>query len=201
MKEEHKAKVIDSYNIESYKVKAQVSIERKEKEFVPVYVLKMPEIEAGTLALMDQIGERLLAEVPIKFTELVDPKALEELKTKFYDKSYMMLRNELTHESESVWEFLAGSLVNDMLGLGKLEVLLGDGNLEDIVVNGANEPVWVFHKKHGWLKTNVVIPQESQIVNYASIIGRKVGRQITTLNPLMDAHLTSGDRVNATSFP
>jgi len=33
------------------------------------------------------------------------------------------------------------------------------------------------------------------------MIGRKVGRQITSLNPLMDAHLTTGDRVNATLFP
>jgi len=161
----------------------------------------MPEIEPGTLALMDRINERLLAEVPVKFTELIDPKALEELKKRFYEKSYMILRNELTHESEAIWKFLAGSLVNEMLGLGKLEVLLEDGNLEDIVVNNASEPVWVYHKKYGWLKTNVFIPQESQIVNYSSIVGRKVGRQITTLNPLMDAHLTSGDRVNATLFP
>jgi flagellar protein FlaI len=201
MKEEQKTKVIETYDVEAYKVKARVSIERTEKEFVPIYVLKMPEIEPGTLALMDQVGERILAEVPIKFTELIDPKALEDLKTRFYEKSYMLLRNELAHESEAVWEFLAGSLVNEMLGLGKIEVLLGDGNLEDIVVNNAYEPVWVFHKKHGWLKTNVIIPQESQILNYASIIGRKVGRQITTLNPLMDAHLTTGDRVNATLLP
>ncbi len=30
------------------------------------------------------------------------------------------------------------------------------------------------------------------------MIGRKVGRQVTVLEPLLDAHLGEGDRVNAT---
>jgi len=42
---------------------------------------------------------------------------------------------------------------------------------------------------------------EEQILNYANIIGRRVGRQITTLNPLLDAHLLTGDRANAVLFP
>jgi flagellar protein FlaI len=32
-------------------------------------------------------------------------------------------------------------------------------------------------------------------------IARKVGRQITILNPILDAHLVTGDRVNATKYP
>jgi type IV secretory pathway ATPase VirB11/archaellum biosynthesis ATPase/intein/homing endonuclease len=88
-----------------------------------------------------------------------------------------------------------------MLGLGKVEVLLKDENLEEIVINNSQEPLWVYHKRFGWLKTNIVIKSDLEIYNYASMIGRKVGRQITSLNPLMDAHLTTGDRVNATLFP
>ncbi len=192
---------IERYYVEAYKVRAEVMLEKSPKEFVPIYVLKVPEAEPATLALMDQIREKILAEISIKTTELLDPKALEELKNKFYEKAYELLRRELTHESETIWEFLSGMLVHEMLGLGRMELLLADGNLEDIVINNAEEPAWVYHKKHGWLKTNVYIPQEAQILNYAAIIGRRVGRQITTLNPLMDAHLTTGDRVNATLFP
>lgn len=192
---------IERYYVEAEKVKAEITIEKTVKEFVPLYVLKVPEIEPGTLALLDQIRDKILIELPIKTVELLEPKALEELKIKFYEKAMEMLRRELTHETESVWEFLAGTLVHEMLGLGKLELLIADGNLEDVVVNNAEEPVWVYHKKYGWLKTNVFIPIEMQIQNYASIIGRKVGRQITTLTPLMDAHLATGDRVNSTLFP
>jgi flagellar protein FlaI len=88
-----------------------------------------------------------------------------------------------------------------MLGIGKFELVLADDNLEEFVINSSKEPAWVFHKKFGWLKTNMFAPSEEQIYNYASIIGRRVGRQLTNLTPLMDAHLLSGDRINATLFP
>ncbi len=80
-------------------------------------------------------------------------------------------------------------------------ILLSDDNIEEIVVNCSTEPLWIYHRRFGWLKTNIIIPTEPQIHNYASIIARRVGRQITTLEPLLDAHLVTGDRANATLFP
>ncbi|MFH7882100.1 MAG: ATPase, T2SS/T4P/T4SS family [Candidatus Aenigmatarchaeota archaeon] len=195
------AKELEKYFVEADRVKGEVSIQTTPKELVPLYILKLPEIEAGTLALLDQVREKLLSQIAIKTSELINPKALEELKIKFFDQAFEILRKELIGIPLEICEYLAGTLVHEMLGLGKVELLLNDGNIEDIVVNSAEEPVWVYHKKYGWLKTNIFIETETQIQNYAAIIGRKVGRQITTLSPLMDAHLPSGDRVNATLFP
>ena len=73
--------------------------------------------------------------------------------------------------------------------------------MEDIVVNSSKDVVWIYHKKYGWLKTNLLIPTEDMIRNYSSRIAREVGREITHLQPLLDAHLISGDRVNATLTP
>ncbi len=85
--------------------------------------------------------------------------------------------------------------------MGKVEILRDDNQLEEIAINSAKEPVWVYHRKHGWLKTNISPDNEDQIRHYATMIGRKVGRQITILEPLMDANMTTGDRVNATLNP
>ena len=65
----------------------------------------------------------------------------------------------------------------------------------------ATENIRVYHKVHGWLETNVMPQNEAQIHNYSNIIARRVGRQITTLDPLLDAHLITGDRANAVLFP
>jgi len=46
-----------------------------------------------------------------------------------------------------------------------------------------------------------MMESEEQILNYASIIARRVGKQVTNLTPLLDAHLVTGDRANATLFP
>jgi ring-1,2-phenylacetyl-CoA epoxidase subunit PaaC len=58
------------------------------------------------------------------------------------------------------------------LGLGKVEILLRDPNLEEIVINNSKEPVWVYHRKHAWLKTNLKILSEARIRHFAMTIGR-----------------------------
>jgi archaeal flagellar protein FlaI len=85
--------------------------------------------------------------------------------------------------------------------MGSVEILMDDHNLEEIAINSADEPVWVYHKKFGWLKTNIQLSSEDQTRHYSTMIGRRVGRQISILEPLMDAHLKGGDRVNATLEP
>jgi len=116
-------------------------------------------------------------------------------------RSLEILKKELPGMKEEEYKTLVGILVHQSLGLGVIEILLQDRNLEEIVVNSSKEPIWVYHIKMGWMKTNVRISSETQIYDYASSIGRKVGQQITNLDPLMDAYLTTGDRANATLFP
>ena len=194
-------RILEKYNITSDKIKGDVEIVSTPDDFVPLYLINLPELEKGTLILLDKIREILITVVKIKVSELIDPQSLEELKERFYLKSLELIEQNLPGIPPEKKEILAGLLLHEMLGLGKIEMLLADGNLEEIVVNSSKEPIWVYHKKFGWLKTNIIIPSELQIQNYAAGIGRRVGRQITTLDPLLDAHLISGDRVNATLFP
>ena len=193
--------MIDNYSLTAGKIKVNIEIKKGERDFVPVYYVKLPKLEEGTLALLDEIKEEIISELQIKTHELLDPRAMEDLKAKLYSQGVGLIRKKLPGISTAEEGFLVTSLVNDMLGLGKIELLLADGKLEEIVVNSSKDTVWVYHKQHGWLKTDITIPNEADILNYASAIGRKVGRQITTMHPLLDAHLVSGDRVNATLFP
>jgi flagellar protein FlaI len=194
-------KILDTYKIFADKVLGTVEISRKPEEFVPVYILRKPSIEKGTSIILDEVKDKLVAELQIKVSELLDPKSLEQLKKNFYTRSLQLLDKHIPNFPLEKREYLSGTLVHEMLGLGDIEMFLADGNLEEIVINSSKEPVWVYHRKYGWLKTNIFIADEKQIQNYASTIGRKVGRQISVLNPLLDAHLISGDRANATLFP
>jgi flagellar protein FlaI len=192
---------LGSYTIIADNVPAKVDIIVKPEEYTPIYEIKFPTIEPATQAVLNSLKERLIEIVKIEISEILDPKAMEEIKQRFLESARNAITQELPMASEKEKDILSGTMVHEMLGLGRLEVVLNDDNLEEVVINNSSEPVWVFHKKIGWLKTNIVIPSEEQIYNYASLIGRKIGRQITNLNPLMDAHLITGDRVNATLFP
>ncbi|MDI6798682.1 MAG: ATPase, T2SS/T4P/T4SS family [Candidatus Aenigmarchaeota archaeon] len=203
IKEEGKMKVerLDEYSVMADEVTGKVEIIKDPKELNLIYRLTIPKIEEATQAFLDVIKSELLKEISIKPQEVLDPTVIKELKEKFYKKAFELIQKNIPKLSEYEKKFLAGRLVQRMLGLGDIEVLLSDDFLEEICVNSSKEPLWVYHKKFGWLKTNVFIPSEAEIQNFASLVGRRVGRQITTLTPLLDAYLVTGDRVNATLYP
>src|SRR3989338_8052854 len=194
-------KTLAQYPLFNEGVHAEVVIHGDEKEFVGLYELRHTRVKEATKAALNYLKERIMESVARKPSELMDPREAERVKARIKQKAEELVHTEFSGMNDTEEAMLVGRLIQEMLGLGELELVLADDQLEEVVINSAREPVWVYHKKFGWLKTNVVIATEEQIHNYASIIGRRVGKQITALEPLMDAHLLSGDRVNATLFP
>lgn len=192
---------LDSYEVESDGVPATIMIAEPEEEYVPVYYLDRPQVEESTQALLSTIREELTQNVKLSTKEFVDPSELDTVKEKFRDEAHDLFEDELPSLDSETVDIIIGNLLHEMLGLGDIEIVLDDENLEELVVNGANEPLWVYHKEYGWLKSNVTFEDDEEIRNYSSMIARRVGKQISSLNPLLDAHLPSGDRTNATIFP
>jgi flagellar protein FlaI len=195
------SKIVKNYKITLNKVAVGVSILKEPDKYVQTYLLKLPEIGSATLAFLEEVRDKLITAIPIKIENLRNPSSFGRIKNEILEKAEELIKEGLPSISEESVRYASLFLANEMIGLGNIEFLLDDPNLEEIVINNSREPVWVYHKKEGWLITNVVVNNEEQIKNYASIIGRRIGKQITTLEPLMDAHLLTGDRVNATIFP
>jgi flagellar protein FlaI len=180
---------------------AKVRIYKGADDRVHNYEITIPKLEEGTMAFLDDIKTKLLKEIKISQEEALDIRMAEQLRLKFIDMGKRMIKEQMPDLNENKLNFIAERVMQEMLGLGELEFLLRDDYIEEICVNTAAEPVWVYHRKFGWLKSNLKIPNEYQVLNYASSIARKVGRQINVQNPLLDAYLVSGDRVNATIYP
>ncbi len=166
-----------------------------------LYHVNIPQIAPATKALLENIKHGLIREVVVSTTEILDPKAVHVMKKKFSDRAEQLLKTKIPTISPQTVQLLINVLMQEMLGLGDIEYLTADENLEEVVITSSKEPVRVYHKRYGWLETNIQLASEEQILNYSNIIGRRVGRQITTLNPLLDAHLLTGDRANAVLFP
>ena len=191
--------MLDSYYVDLGIFSVKVEIKEEKDKFVPVYKVKFPKLDEGTRAIYQEIRNRLISQIQIVSHEISEKR--EELKKDFVEKARVEIEKLLPGIDEDIKKYLIGRLVQEMLGLGKLEIVLADPALEEVVINSSKEPIQVYHKKHGWLVTNLRVENEEEIANYASIIGRSVRRQITNLRPLLDAHLPSGDRVNATLYP
>ena len=194
-------KIIDTYNFDSRAIPITIKIYTKKGEFVPIYDVAITGISKNTEVVLDKIKEELTGQVSLGMVDILDTKETGVIEKKFIQAIGLLLSKHFPDATEKVIGFLNAYLIQKSLGLGSVEILMDDPNLEEIAINCQEDPVWVYHKKHGWLKTTIRMESEEQIRHYASMIGRRIGRQITILEPLMDAHLATGDRVNATLEP
>lgn len=170
-------------------------------DFVPHYLISIPKVDFVTRALLDETKRALIGEIQVQTREVFDVDKFQKLKNRFYQRATDKLKTVLKKSGEDYISVLSQLLVNEMIGIGDVEYLMLDDHIEEVVINSSKDVVWAYHKKHGWLKTNIIIPTEELIRNYSSRVAREVGREITHMNPLLDAHLTTGDRVNATLYP
>jgi len=191
--------ILESYIIDVDNAKVDIRIEKDSRGII--YALYIPEIDVGTNSLLAEVRRDLVALTSIAVGEIIDEKSVLNIKKRFMHDAQKILKEKAPHITDEAKDFLIGILLQQMLGLGKIEFLINDENLEEIVIISSKEPVRTYHKKYGWLQTNITIKTEDEINNYANIIARRVGRQISVLNPLLDAHIVTGDRANAVLYP
>ncbi len=198
-KDKIKGNTIEAYTIKIDGASADIKIVKN--EIGTKYIVNIPKISRPTTALLNDLREELIAITSVSMQELIDPKAFSSIKKRFKEEAAKIIRKKIPTIKDETESFLVGNLMQEMLGIGKIEYLINDPNLEEIVIVSAKEPIKVYSKKYGWLSTNIILEREEVIMNYSNIIARRVGRQITLLSPLLDAHLVTGDRVNAVMYP
>lgn len=94
---------------------------------------------------------------------------------------------------------IAGEIFDSIRGLGPLEKLLADESISEIMVNGAKQ---VFIERKGKLVlSDVVFYDNDQLLNVIDRIVSPLGRHIDEANPMVDARLPDGSRVNAVIPP
>src|SRR3954467_8716625 len=86
-------------------------------------------------------------------------------------------------------------VLDEVLGLGPLETLLKEPSISDILVNRYNK---VFIERNGKLsETNVRFKDDAHLLHIIEKIVSQVGRRIDEAQPIVDARLADGSRVNA----
>jgi len=85
------------------------------------------------------------------------------------------------------------------IGYGPISDLMKDDLLEEVMVNGYDRPVFVFHRKHGMCETNILIKKDGFLPRLLYRVASTVNRELSDSLPLLDARLPDGSRANATS--
>ncbi len=91
-------------------------------------------------------------------------------------------------------------VIRDFVGLGILQPILNDPQIEDISCDGVNIPVYIYHRdsRLGSLRSNVVFRTHEELDTIVMRISQKCGRAISMAEPLLQGSLPDGSRVQAT---
>jgi pilus assembly protein CpaF len=108
-------------------------------------------------------------------------------------------RDERIALNSSELEELGASIYDEMVGLGPIEPLLKDETISDILING---PFQIYAERRGELElTPVRFRDNDHLLRIVSRIVAGVGRRIDESQPMVDARLPDGSRVNAAIAP
>ena len=89
-------------------------------------------------------------------------------------------------------------LEKESIGLGKLESIMKDPNIEDISCDGSGVFIFLYHRRYGSLKSNVQFNEEDELTAFVVKLAQKCGKHISISEPMLDATMPDGSRIQMT---
>lgn len=128
----------------------------------------------------DQVLERNLDEI---FSKILRPGTANKVK----GTNVTVIPN--------LMDRLIYNIKREVLGLGPIEPLIRDSNIEDISGIGAYD-VFIVHKILGSLKTKITFGDNDRLSLYSKRLSERVGRPVSDKTPIVDATLPDGSRLS-----
>src|SRR5215212_6029963 len=123
----------------------------------------------------------------------------EDLRRRVHEQLHAALAQERAPLSAADKAQLIQDVSDDILGYGPIDRLLNDEDLTEVMVNG---PSSVYIERSGKLeKTDARFVDEEHLRRIIDKIVSEVGRRVDEANPMVDARLPDGSRVNAVIHP
>ena len=116
----------------------------------------------------------------------------------YLQRLYDFVLNDLGIQlGQSSYEKIFYYIFRDLYGYNKVDSLLRDPLIEDIECSGSSYPIFVVHRYFGNLKTNIIL-NDKEIRDLIEKFALRAGKHISYAEPILDATLPDGSRINAT---
>lgn len=142
--------------------------------------------------IKNKLHEDLIKQIDLK---IISSMPSEEIKAVIEKLVNSILNDHKIPVNEDERENLVIDLQNEILGLGPLEKLLADSSISEIMINKFDR---IFVERAGRVvRINQRFNDNQHLLKIIDKIVTRVGRRIDELNPMADARLEDGSRVNA----
>jgi flagellar protein FlaI len=187
----------------------------EDEEVIEDYWVYRPFVKAEIVKILDSEEMRYRVMEPTLTVE--EFSVLEEL---YKDIGDVLILKDLTIELEAKEKILLSTfkdlireygveldsvlqckyiyyLFRDFLGFGPIDAVLNDPYVEDIHCDGYDIPIYLNHKKYGNIATDIRFSEE-ELDKYVQALVQMSGKHVSHGNPIIDATLPDGSRLQAT---
>jgi flagellar protein FlaI len=171
-------------------------------------IIKDPTAKGG---LRYQVIEPVLSERDQKAFEIIKKLLMTELTVSLQDiKSKKDAERRLKKKIASMVKKYRLSIpkkniakinyyaIRDFVHLGKIEPLMRDHMIEEISCDGTNIPIYIWHREHESMPTNIIFEKDAELNNFSRKMAYICGKHVSMADPIIDASLPNGSRINLT---
>jgi flagellar protein FlaI len=176
------------------KVYAYAHIQWDPKRNAIVYNVIEPFISQKEKDVIEAVKKELEERLDVDFLKIGKIKAKDVLRQEIRD---IFSKMGIGSRNTDVLQYY---IERDIIGLGKIEPFMRDGEIEDVSCDGERVPLHVYHRNPliGSIVTNVLFEGGEELDTFVMKLAQKCGKSISVAEPLVDGSLPEGSRVQAT---
>ena len=165
-------------------------VRRTNKRWNIIYQIIEPPLTKKEQEQRDEIMDIFIRSLTANIEEIdSNPEAYVRTAMDKVIKAYSMKINKKSKSK------LFYYLRRDLIGYGKMDVLMNDVNVEDISLDGTNAPIFAYHRKFESVETTCVWETDEGIGIPRHQTRPTLGKHISVAEPLLDATLMDGSRI------
>jgi len=183
---------IDNYPVnEPY---AYIKILKDPESLEKHYRVIEPVLNEPEKKILSHIQDKLIKIINVRLDEIESDKA-ENLLIRHINK---ILSDYRIQSDKSFREKILYYIKREFIGYGRIEAIMKDPNIEDISCDGSAVPLFLFHRVHGSLKSNILFDNEKELSSFVIKLAQKCGKHISIAEPMLDATMPDGSRIQMT---
>jgi flagellar protein FlaI len=159
------------------------------------YTIIEPTLSERDKKNFEVIKKLLMIELSVSLSEIKTKKAAEIKLSRKIAQLIKKYKLEIPAKNLSKITYYA---IRDFVYLGKIEPLMRDHMVEEISCDGTNIPLYIWHREFESIPTNIRFETDKELNNFARKVSYVCGKHVSMANPIVDASLPDGSRINLT---
>ena len=156
------------------------------------YVLDELQLDGLERSIYNRVLDILLSEIESPKEEITDPRKFFANEARKIVDKYRITLGWLPDVS---WYKILYYAERDLVGYGKIDPFMRDGNIEDVSCDGVGKPAYVWHRKYESIESNLCFTTDEELDNTVVKLVHMGGKHVSSAFPIVDASLPGKHRL------